>query len=98
MFLTRALFLLEEMGDELIEAPTPCEPLMMCAWRHVVIDIDACSAEHIHQLTRSEVLLASTTEEEIVHVAVELISLQECAVIGFLKIDAEDGSAEGTHV
>ena len=55
--------LLEQMGDELIQATAPGEPLVTCALRFIEIDLDAGLAEIVGKGSRTEVLVCTTAEE-----------------------------------
>ena len=82
----------------LLEATTPCEPLVMGAWRHIKLHIDAHRLEVGSHLLRTEVLLASATHEKVLNLLVKLVGILEHTVETGLHVDAKEGTAEGAEI
>ena len=63
---------------------------MMRARRHIEVRLDAGLAQALHQRLRTEVLLRATTQEEVVHLLVELVRTREHTIVCRLHIQSED--------
>ena len=89
------------MGDELVEAATPGEPLVGGACGLGVVGIDAHGIQALYHLLRAEHLVhafCSTAHQEVVDLLVERLGVGEHTVVGGLQVEAEDGTAEGSHI
>ena len=63
--------------------------------------VDAHLVEILHHLLRTEHLvhaLCSTAHQEVVDLLVERLGIGEHTVVGGLQVEAEDGTAEGSHI
>ena len=82
----------------LLEATTPREPLVMSAWRHIKLHIDAHRLEVGRHFLRTEVLLTAAAHEEVLHLLVELVGILEHTVKACLNIDAEERATECAEI
>ena len=89
------------MWDELFQATSPGEPLVVSTCRLVIVGVDAQSLEVVDEFLCAEHLIHSfraAHHEEVVNLLVELVGTGEDTVVGCFGVKTEDGTAEGSHV
>ena len=86
------------MWNKLIEASAPCKPHVVSTLRNIIVYFDSSLLQCIGNLRSANVLLAATSQEEIVNLLVKLIRTGEDSIIVFVYVKPEDGTAKPTHL